>query len=128
MHARDLAIAATTARSAAGTFKRLIGSHPAARTSLAAVGIDLGKLEAGHLKRRPSLSTNWQLLLLFELAPEAACEVELEQPSEVTSMPAATLDGAAAFDGAGFAELPHPPTNTKRAPAASTAAGFITSL
>jgi len=126
MHARDLAIAAITARSAAEIFKRLIGSHPAARTSVAAVGSDLGKLEAGHLKRRPSLSTNWQLL--FELAPEAACEVELEQPSEVTSTPAATLTGAAAFDGACFAELPHPPTHTNSAPATSTAAGRVTSF
>jgi len=121
MHARDLAIAANEARSTAGISTRLIGWHPSAWTSSAAVGVALVNSESVQLNRRPSVNTNWQLLLLVEVAPEAEDrDTELEQPSGITSTPLAALDGA------GFAEPPHPPTHTARTPALSSATKRVT--
>jgi hypothetical protein len=109
MHARDRAIAANAARSAAEIRTRLIGRHPKARTSSATVGTAFVNSEFSHLNRRPSVSTKRQLLLFVEVAPDADVAVELEQPSGITTTPPTALDGAPALTG-GFAELPQAPT------------------
>jgi hypothetical protein len=79
--------------------------------------------EFSHPNRRPSVSTNRQLLLFVEVAPGAAVnvELELEQPSRSTTTPPTTLDGAPALAG-GFAESPQAPTDTAITPAASATA------
>ena len=127
MQARDLEIVAKAAASAAGILTRPSDRHPWASMSWATVGRAFVNSELWQRNRRPSVNTNWQPLLLVDVAPEGdGVEVELVQPSGITSTPLGTLEPAAAF-GAGFAPLPHAPTLTATAATARTATTRVTS-